>query len=92
MGWEHHPNNYRSVTSVIKLCWTQDGVYTPVLESNFVDIPDGNKDMFVFTCSGTLLSSLNLQKLAAIVTASSSSSSNSSTGIRKKAATPQRQV
>ncbi|KDP34109.1 hypothetical protein JCGZ_07680 [Jatropha curcas] len=68
VGGEHRLNNYRSVTSVNE--FNKDGtVYTIVLESYIVDIPDGNTGedtkMFVDT-----VVKLNLQKLAVVAMAS----------------------
>ncbi|XP_022140256.1 abscisic acid receptor PYL2 isoform X2 [Momordica charantia] len=68
VGGEHRLNNYRSVTSVNE--FKKDGkVYTVVLESYVVDIPEGNTGedtkMFVDT-----VIKLNLQKLAGVATAS----------------------
>ncbi|XP_022977113.1 abscisic acid receptor PYL2-like isoform X1 [Cucurbita maxima] len=68
VGGEHRLNNYRSVTSVNE--FNKDGkVYTIVLESYIVDIPEGNTGedtkMFVDT-----VIKLNLQKLAGVVMAS----------------------
>ncbi|OVA11349.1 Polyketide cyclase/dehydrase [Macleaya cordata] len=68
VGGEHRLINYRSVTSVKE--FTKEGkVYTIVLESYIVDIPEGNTGedtkMFVDT-----VVKLNLQKLAAVATAS----------------------
>ncbi|XP_038898780.1 abscisic acid receptor PYL2 isoform X1 [Benincasa hispida] len=68
VGGEHRLNNYRSVTSVNE--FNKDGkVYTVVLESYIVDIPEGNTGedtkMFVDT-----VIKLNLQKLAGVATAS----------------------
>ncbi|XP_068653488.1 abscisic acid receptor PYL2-like [Aristolochia californica] len=69
VGGEHRLKNYRSVTSVNEF-WKADGkVYTVVLESYIVDIPDGNTGedtkMFVDT-----VVKLNLQKLAVVAVAS----------------------
>lgn len=68
VGGEHRLNNYRSVTSVNE--FKRDGkVYTIVLESYTVDIPEGNTiedtKMFVDT-----VVKLNLQKLAVMAVAS----------------------
>ncbi|GKV00160.1 hypothetical protein SLEP1_g12900 [Rubroshorea leprosula] len=64
VGGEHRLNNYRSVTSVNE--FRKDGrVYTIVLESYIVDIPEGNTGedtkMFVDT-----VVKLNLQKLGVV--------------------------
>ncbi|BAT82525.1 abscisic acid receptor PYL2-like [Vigna umbellata] len=71
VGGEHRLKNYRSVTSVNE--FRKEGrVYTIVLESYVVDIPEGNTEedtkMFVDT-----VVKLNLQKLGVVAMASSSS-------------------
>ncbi|CAN7062889.1 unnamed protein product [Brassica oleracea var. botrytis] len=69
VGGEHRLNNYKSVTSVNEFL-NQDSrrVYTVVLESYTVDVPEGNTvedtRMFVDT-----VVKLNLQKLGVIATA-----------------------
>ncbi|EEF45798.1 abscisic acid receptor PYL2 [Ricinus communis] len=69
VGGEHRLNNYRSVTSVNEFINNEGKVYTIVLESYIVDIPEGNTGedtkMFVDT-----VVKLNLQKLAVVATAS----------------------
>lgn len=70
VGGEHRLNNYQSVTSVNEFAGSGDGrVYTIVLESYIVDIPEGNTGedtkMFVDT-----VVKLNLQKLAVVAMAS----------------------
>lgn len=69
VGGEHRLNNYRSVTSINEFNKEGQEVYTVVLESYVVDIPDGNTGedtkMFVDT-----VVKLNLQKLAVVTTAS----------------------
>ncbi|CAK9180004.1 unnamed protein product [Ilex paraguariensis] len=67
VGGEHRLNNYRSVTSVNE--FKNDGkVYTVVLESYIVDIPEGNtgEDTKMFTDT---VVKLNLQKLAVVAMA-----------------------
>uniref|UniRef100_A0A7N0RHX8 Abscisic acid receptor PYL2 n=1 Tax=Kalanchoe fedtschenkoi TaxID=63787 RepID=A0A7N0RHX8_KALFE len=72
VGGEHRLNNYRSVTSVNEFKKQDDGacdkVYTVVLESYIVDIPEGNTaedtKMFVDT-----VVKLNLQKLGVVAMA-----------------------
>ncbi|TYH60636.1 hypothetical protein ES332_D08G308500v1 [Gossypium tomentosum] len=69
VGGEHRLRNYRSVTSVSE--FKEEGkVYTVVLESYIVDIPEGNSGedtkMFVDT-----VVKLNLQKLGVIAIAGS---------------------
>ncbi|KAL6980056.1 Abscisic acid receptor pyl2 [Sarracenia purpurea var. burkii] len=68
VGGEHRLNNYQSVTSVNE--FRREGkVYTVVLESYIVDIPEGNTGedtkMFVDT-----VVKLNLQKLGVVAMAS----------------------
>lgn len=68
VGGEHRLKNYRSVTSVNE--FNKEGkVYTIVLESYVVDIPEGNTEedtkMFVDT-----VVKLNLQKLGVVAMAS----------------------
>ncbi|CAI9093661.1 OLC1v1029218C1 [Oldenlandia corymbosa var. corymbosa] len=71
VGGEHRLNNYRSVTSVNE--FRRDGgegrVYTIVLESYIVDIPEGNtaEDTKMFTDT---VVKLNLQKLGVVAMAS----------------------
>ncbi|MBA0564644.1 hypothetical protein Golob_009570 [Gossypium lobatum] len=64
VGGEHRLRNYRSVTSVNEF-HTEGKVYTIVLESYIVDIPEGNSGedtkMFVDT-----VVKLNLQKLGIV--------------------------
>ncbi|XP_024015928.1 LOW QUALITY PROTEIN: abscisic acid receptor PYL2 [Eutrema salsugineum] len=69
VGGEHRLNNYKSVTSVNEfLNQDSDKVYTVVLESYTVDIPEGNTvedtKMFVDT-----VVNLNLQKLGVVAAA-----------------------
>ncbi|EOA27955.1 hypothetical protein CARUB_v10024125mg [Capsella rubella] len=69
LGGEHRLKNYKSVTSVNEFLNQDSGkVYTVVLESYTVDIPEGNTEedtkMFVDT-----VVKLNLQKLAVVATA-----------------------
>lgn len=68
VGGEHRLNNYKSVTSVNE--FEDDGgrVYTVVLESYIVDIPEGNtgEDTKMFTDT---VVRLNLQKLGVVALA-----------------------
>ena len=68
MGGEHRLKNYRSVTSVNEFNEEGGKVYTLVLESYIVDIPEGNTGedtkMFVDT-----VVKLNLQKLGVVAAA-----------------------
>ncbi|KAL3498604.1 hypothetical protein ACH5RR_041336 [Cinchona calisaya] len=68
VGGEHRLNNYKSVTSVNE--FVKEGkVYTVVLESYVVDIPQGNtaEDTKMFT---ETVVKLNLQKLGVMAMAS----------------------
>ncbi|KAF5726165.1 hypothetical protein HS088_TW23G00906 [Tripterygium wilfordii] len=69
VGGEHRLNNYKSVTSVNEFNKEDGMVYTIVLESYVVDIPEGNTKedtkMFVDT-----VVNLNLQKLGVVAMAS----------------------
>ncbi|GAA0159295.1 hypothetical protein Leryth_016416 [Lithospermum erythrorhizon] len=65
VGGEHRLNNYRSVTSVNEFVKDDGRVYTIVLESYIVDIPEGNtiEDTKMFTDT---VVKLNLQKLSVV--------------------------
>ncbi|GAB4854435.1 Abscisic acid receptor pyl2 [Ancistrocladus abbreviatus] len=69
MGGEHRLSNYKSVTSVNEFRSGDGKIYTVVLESYIVDIPQGNTaedtKMFVDT-----VVKLNLQKLGVVAMAS----------------------
>ncbi|XP_073047015.1 abscisic acid receptor PYL2-like [Primulina eburnea] len=68
VGGEHRLNNYRSVTSVND--FKKNGkVYTIVLESYIVDIPEGNTEEDTKMFTDTVVK-LNLQKLGVVATAS----------------------
>lgn len=69
VGGEHRLKNYRSVTSVNEFSSKEGKVYTMVLESYVVDIPDGNTGVDTKMFVDTVVK-LNLQKLAAVVMAS----------------------
>ncbi|KAL0372178.1 UNVERIFIED_CONTAM: Abscisic acid receptor PYL2 [Sesamum calycinum] len=68
VGGEHRLNNYRSVTSVNEFKNEAGKVYTVVLESYIVDIPEGNtgEDTKMFTDT---VVKLNLQKLGVVAIA-----------------------
>ncbi|KAJ6811625.1 uncharacterized protein M6B38_154035 [Iris pallida] len=71
MGGEHRLKNYRSVTSVTEIHMPGDGrVYSLVVESYAVDIPEGNTEEDTRMFADTVVK-LNLQKLAAVCMASS---------------------
>ncbi|KAK8664186.1 hypothetical protein V6N13_083985 [Hibiscus sabdariffa] len=71
VGGDHRLNNYRAVTSVNELKDDGGKVYSIVLESYTVEIPEGNSEedtkMFVDT-----VVKLNLQKLAEVAMAAAS--------------------
>lgn len=69
VGGEHRLNNYKSVTSANEFEEEGGKVYTVVLESYIVDIPEGNtgEDTKMFTDT---VVKLNLQKLGVVATAS----------------------
>ncbi|XP_015884447.3 abscisic acid receptor PYL2 [Ziziphus jujuba] len=67
VGGEHRLHNYRSVTSVNE--FNKEGnVYTIVLESYIVDIPEGNSGEDTKSFIDTVIK-LNLQKLAEMAVA-----------------------
>lgn len=65
VGGQHRLRNYKSVTSLNEFYTNDEQVYTIVLESYIVDIPEGNSaedtKMFVDT-----VVKLNLQKLGVL--------------------------
>lgn len=72
VGGEHRLNNYLSVTSVNEFKKEEEGkvyIYTIVLESYIVDIPEGNtvEDTKMFTDT---VVKLNLQKLGVVAMSS----------------------
>ncbi|GMH03746.1 hypothetical protein Nepgr_005585 [Nepenthes gracilis] len=69
IGGEHRLKNYRSVTSVNEFD-RQGEVYTVVLESYSVDIPEGNTAEDTKTFADTVVK-LNLQMLADVSMATS---------------------
>ncbi|KAK2968001.1 hypothetical protein RJ640_009210 [Escallonia rubra] len=69
VGGEHRLNNYRSVTSVNEFRREDGKVYTVVLESYVVDIPEGNTGEDTKMLTDTVVK-LNLQKLGVVATAS----------------------
>ncbi|PKU67064.1 abscisic acid receptor PYL2 [Dendrobium catenatum] len=76
-GGEHRLNNYRSVTSVNEFRGDDGSVYTVVLESYIVDVPEGNTKEDTKMFADTVVR-LNLQKLASVAVASANSNSSSS--------------
>ncbi|KAJ0964652.1 hypothetical protein J5N97_025790 [Dioscorea zingiberensis] len=67
-GGEHRLNNYKSVTSVNEFVGEDGRVYTIVLESYVVDVPEGNTEEDTKMFADTVVR-LNLQKLAALAMA-----------------------
>lgn len=67
VGGEHRLNNYRSVTSVNEF-QKNGSVYTVVLESYIVDIPEGNTVVDTKMFTDTVVK-LNLQKLCMVAIA-----------------------
>ncbi|KAF5199071.1 Abscisic acid receptor pyr1 [Thalictrum thalictroides] len=66
IGGEHRLKNYRSVTTVNQFCGKDDGkIWTVVLESYVVDVPEGNTDDDTRMFADTVVR-LNLQKLASL--------------------------
>lgn len=68
VGGEHRLSNYRSVTSVNEFVSGEGKVYTIVLESYIVDIPQGNSGEDTKIFIDTVIK-LNLQKLAELARA-----------------------
>ncbi|KAF1861685.1 hypothetical protein Lal_00026100 [Lupinus albus] len=67
IGGEHRLRNYRSITSVHG--FVRDGeIWTVVLESYIVDVPDGNTEEDTRLFADTVVK-LNLQKLASLTEA-----------------------
>lgn len=78
IGGEHRLRNYRSVTSVHEI--RRDGkLWTVVLESYVVDVPEGNTEEDTRHFADTFVR-LNLQKLASIAEGLARDSGNSSAG------------
>uniref|UniRef100_A0A2N9G856 Bet v I/Major latex protein domain-containing protein n=1 Tax=Fagus sylvatica TaxID=28930 RepID=A0A2N9G856_FAGSY len=70
VGGDHRLHNYRSVTSVNEIINKEGKVYTIVLESYIVEIPEGNTGEDTKMFADTVVK-LNLQKLADLAKASS---------------------
>ncbi|CAI9773140.1 unnamed protein product [Fraxinus pennsylvanica] len=68
VGGEHRLNNYRSVTSVNEFIDEENKIYTIVLESYIVDIPEGNTEEDTKLFTDTVVK-LNLQKLGVVAMA-----------------------
>lgn len=69
LGGDHRLQNYRSVTSVNELVNKEGEVYSIVLESYAVDIPEGNSEEETRVFADTVVK-LNLAKLADLAMAS----------------------
>ncbi|KAF9623609.1 hypothetical protein IFM89_003536 [Coptis chinensis] len=66
IGGEHRLRNYRSVTTVNQFISNEDGkIWSIVLESYVVDVPEGNTDDDTRMFADTVVR-LNLQKLASL--------------------------
>ncbi|EHA8591391.1 Abscisic acid receptor PYL10 [Cocos nucifera] len=65
IGGEHRLQNYRSVTTVTELGRPGEGIWTMVLESYVVDVPQGNTVDDTRLFADTVVR-LNLQKLASV--------------------------
>ncbi|XP_008796322.3 abscisic acid receptor PYR1-like [Phoenix dactylifera] len=68
IGGEHRLRNYRSVTTVSELGRPGGGIWTVVLESYVVDVPEGNTVDDTRLFADTVVR-LNLQKLASVTEA-----------------------
>lgn len=68
IGGDHRLRNYRSVTSVHERRGGADEIYTVVLESYAVDVPEGNTEEDTRLFADTVVK-LNLQKLASVAEA-----------------------
>ena len=69
VGGDHRLHNYRSVTSVNEIINKEGKVYTIVLESYIVEIPEGNTAEDTKMFADTVVK-LNLRKLADLAMAS----------------------
>lgn len=79
IGGEHRLRNYRSVTSLHEI--RRDGkVWTVVLESYVVDVPEGNTEEDTRLFADTFVK-FNLQKLAAIAGGLARDPGNSATDL-----------
>ncbi|CAA2959683.1 abscisic acid receptor PYL2-like [Olea europaea subsp. europaea] len=65
VGGKHRLNNYRSVTSVNEFIDEEKKIYTIVLESYIVDIPEGNTEEDTKLFTDTVVK-LNLQRLGVV--------------------------
>ncbi|XP_008786319.1 abscisic acid receptor PYR1 [Phoenix dactylifera] len=68
IGGEHRLRNYRSVTTVTEFCRPGGEIWTVVLESYVVDVPEGNTVDDTRLFADTVVR-LNLQKLASVAEA-----------------------
>ncbi|XP_010434610.1 PREDICTED: abscisic acid receptor PYR1 [Camelina sativa] len=78
IGGEHRLTNYRSVTTVHRF-EREERIWTVVLESYVVDMPEGNTEDDTRMFADTVVK-LNLQKLATVTEAMARSSNNNSSG------------
>ncbi|KAK3428824.1 hypothetical protein EUGRSUZ_E00279 [Eucalyptus grandis] len=65
IGGEHRLRNYRSVTTVHEVAREEGGIWSVVLESYVVDVPEGNTEEDTRLFADTVVK-LNLQKLASV--------------------------
>ncbi|KAG7536154.1 Polyketide cyclase/dehydrase [Arabidopsis suecica] len=79
-GGEHRLRNYKSVTTVHRF-EKEDRIWTVVLESYVVDVPEGNSEEDTRLFADTVIR-LNLQKLASITEAMNRNNNNSGDGGR----------
>lgn len=73
IGGDHRLRNYRSVTTVHEVEHRGVGIYTVVLESYVVDVPEGNTEEDTRLFADTVVK-LNLQKLASVAEAKANDS------------------
>ncbi|KAF8032567.1 hypothetical protein BT93_D1468 [Corymbia citriodora subsp. variegata] len=65
IGGEHRLRNYRSVTTVHEVSGGKGEIWTAVMESYVVDVPEGNTEEDTRLFADTVVK-LNLQKLASV--------------------------
>ncbi|KAL8137101.1 hypothetical protein V2J09_003102 [Rumex salicifolius] len=69
IGGDHRLRNYRAVTSMHEIGGGDDEIWTVVLESYVVDVPEGNTEEDTRLFADTVVK-LNLQKLASVAVGS----------------------
>ncbi|XP_010441547.1 PREDICTED: abscisic acid receptor PYL1-like [Camelina sativa] len=74
-GGEHRLRNYKSVTTVHRFEKERERIWTVVLESYVVDVPEGNSEEDTRLFADTVIR-LNLQKLASITEAMNRNNNN----------------